>query len=231
MLRPLWQFLANKRKERKVLKKKIDKKIIIIIVLLIILIGIIIAYVSDDSSSTKSSQTESIWTKTESTTSEEDTTTTISTTGEISSALEESIELHATYYFEKIYVSENEYVEQGEKIVEYTNGTYLVAPYDCVVTGINVPEAEEKCTNQHSITIKSTNMLQMSLSIDETQIDKIQIGQEASLYVSTIGKTYTGYITKISSTASNGRFTAIAEFENDGDIKIGMTGKCSINVI
>lgn len=217
------------------MKKKVDKKIIVIIVLLIILIGIIVAYVSDDSSSTSSDQMSEILSqitqKTENTQTKTDTSTTISKTGEVSSALEESIELHATYYFEKIYVEENEYVEQGEKIVEYTNGTYLLAPYDCVVTGINVPEAEEQCTNQHSITVKATNIVQMSLSVDETQIDDVKIGQEATLYVSTLNKTYTGYITKISSTASNGRFTAIAEFENDGDIKIGMTGKCSITVI
>ena len=217
------------------MKKKIDKKIIVIIILLIILIGIVVAYVSDDSSTNLSkTNTNDRWNQiTESTedTIANNTTTTISSTGEISSALEENIELHATYYFEEIYVEQNEYVEQGEKIVEYTNGTYLLAPYDCVVTEINVPEAEEKCTNQHYITVKATNMLQISLRIDETQIDKIQIGQEASLYVSTLNKTYTGYITNISSTASNGRFTAVCEFENDGNIKIGMTGKCSITVI
>lgn len=218
------------------MKKKIDKKIIVIIILLIILIGIIVAYVSDDSSTDLTQMSEEfgqITQKTESTQTKNNTnkTTTISSTGEISSALEDNIELHATYYFEKIYVEQNEYIEQGEKIVEYTNGTYLLAPYDCVVTEINVPEEEGKCTNQHYITVKSTNMLKMSLRIDETQINDVQIGQEASLYVSTLNKTYTGYITNISSTASNGRFTVVCEFENDGNIKIGMTGKCTITVI
>lgn len=210
------------------MKNKINKKIMIIIALLIILVGIIICYVLDNSSSTILSQNDNRWNNM---TNEEDTITTISSTGEINSTLEESIELHATYYFKKVYVSENEYVEQGEKIVEYTNGTYLLAPYDCVVTEINVPEEQEECTNQHVITVKATNMVQMSLNIDETQVNKIEIGKEAELYVSTIEKNYTGYITKISSTASNGKFTVIAEFENDGNIKIGMTGKCSINVL
>ena len=63
------------------------------------------------------------------------------------------------------------------------------------------------------------------------QIDNIKIGQEVMLSVSSINQNYTGYITKISSTASNGTFTAIATFENDGNLKIGMTGKCTITVI
>ena len=71
----------------------------------------------------------------------------------------------------------------------------------------------------------------MNISINETQIDNIKIGQEVMLSVSSINQNYTGYITKISSTASNGTFIAIATFENDGNLKIGMTGKCTITVI
>ena len=37
-----------------------------------------------------------------------------------------------------------------------------------------------------------------------------------------------GYVTKISSTASNGRFTATVEFENDGEILLGMTANVTI---
>ena len=210
-----------------ILKKKIDKKIVIIIILVIILAGIIYIYISDNTDTINQGN---ISTNINQNTTKKETTT-ISTQGEINSGLEENIELHATYYFKKIYAEENKYIKQGNKILEYTNGTYLVAPYDCVITAINIPEAEEKCTNEHYITIKSTNILTMSMNIDETEIDKISIGQEANLYVNNIDKDYTGYVTKISSTASNGKFTIISEFENDGDIKIGMTGKCTINVI
>ena len=37
------------------------------------------------------------------------------------------------------------------------------------------------------------------------------------------GVIVSGIITDITNTASNGRFTATIEFDNDGDIKLGMT--------
>lgn len=211
------------------MKKKIDKKIIVIIALMIVLIGLIVAYALSSSDTTSEELLDSSWNQ--KTDTNEESTITISKTGEITSALEENLELHATYYFEEVYVTENEYVEEGEKLVKYTNGTYLLAPYDCIITELNIPEAEGKCTNQHYITVKSVNVVNMSISINETQIDNIKIGQEVELSVSSINQSYTGYITKISSTASNGTFTAIATFENDGNLKIGMTGKCTITVI
>lgn len=211
------------------MKKKIDKKIIVIIILLVLLMGIIIAYIVSNNDSNTEQILNSNWNQ--KTNTSENKTVTISKTGEITSTLEEKLELHATYYFEKVYVEENETVKEGEKLVKYTNGTYLLAPYDCIITELNIPEEKEKCTNNHYITIKAINIVEMDISVDETLIENIKVGQEATLSVSTIEKNYTGYVTKISSTASNGKFTATVEFENDGNLKIGMTGKCTISVI
>jgi len=208
--------------------KKIDKKIIMIIVLLVLFIGIIIAYVVSNNTDTEQILNNNGSQKTN---ISESTGLTISKTGEIISSLEENLELHATYYFEKVYVEENETVKEGQKLIKYTNGTYLVAPYNCAITELNIPEVEEKCTNKHYISVKAINIVCMNIEISETQIEKIKIGQEATLSVSTIEKNYTGYIIKVSSTASNGNFTTTVQFENDGNLKIGMTGKCTINVI
>ena len=220
------------------MKKKIDKKIIVIFILLIILIILIVAYVRKTNGSSTISGRDSISLEditSEITTTEidatEETGTTISKTGEITTTLEENLELHATYYFETAYVEENEYVEEGDILIEYTNGTYLYAPYDCVVTTLNIPNEDEQCTNQHYITVKAVNTVSMTLTVDEEYIDYVSVGQEATLYVTTLDKTYTGYVTDISSTATNGSFTITAEFENDGDISLGMTGKCSITVV
>ena len=213
------------------MKKNIDKKIVIIIVLMIVLVGLIIVYAVSNSNSSTSEEIINSSSWNQKTNTNEETIITISQTGEIASSLEEKIELHATYYFEEVYVTENEYVEEGKKLVKYTNGTYLLAPYDCIVTELNIPEAEGKCTNGHYITVKSSTIVNMSINIDETKIDSIKVGQEVNLSVSSIDKNYKGYITIISSTASNGTFTAIATFQNDGNLKIGMTGKCTITVI
>ena len=157
-------------------------------------------------------------------------TNTLSTTAEVKSALIENVELHATYYLEKVYVEENSYVAKGEKILKYTNGTYLVAPYDCYIVSLNFPELESKCLNSHYVQIQCKNILTVSMNIDETNISKIEVGKEAKLTISSIDKTYTGYVTHIGSTASDGKFEINIEFENDGNVKLGMTSSVQIEI-
>lgn len=153
----------------------------------------------------------------------------INSTAEVSSALTEKIELHATYYLEESYINENGLVKIGENILKYTNGTYLTAPYDCVINKINIPNKDEKCTNEHYIQISSNNTLRVQINVDETKINSISVGKKANVEISALeSKNIEGTITKISSTASNRNFTVTVEFENDGSIKLGMTANVSI---
>ena len=149
-------------------------------------------------------------------------------TSEITSALEENLSLHATYYYSEIYAEENQAISKGENILQYTNGEYLVAPYDCVVTQISIPEAGGQCTSKHYVAVVSTNVLQAQIKVSEEKINNISIGDEATVTVEAIGKDYQANVTKISNTASNGYFTVTVEFENDGDVKVGMTGNVKI---
>jgi hypothetical protein len=154
--------------------------------------------------------------------------TTITSTAEIESSLTEKIELHTTYYLEEVNVEENEFVAEGENILKYTNGTYLVAPYDCYIISLNLPDLEGKVLNSHYIQISSANSLMTTMNIDETNIDRISVGSEATIKVTSLGKTYTGYITHIASTGKSGKYEIEVEFENDGDAKLGMTAEVSI---
>lgn len=155
--------------------------------------------------------------------------TTITGTGEVSSALTENLELHATYYFEESYVQTNQLVKSGENILKYTNGTYLVAPYDCVITEINIPESGEKCTNEHYVKVASNNTLSVQFKVDETKVSSISLGQSASVSFSAFeDKSLETVVTNVSSTASNGKFTVTVEFDNDGDVMLGMTADITI---
>lgn len=75
--------------------------------------------------------------------------------------------------------------------------------------------------------------MQTTLTVDEDNLDIIYVGQEAQITISALNnKVYTGYVTNISTTASyssNGsKFTVTVEFENDGEILVGMTGKIEV---
>lgn len=217
------------------MKKKIEPKILIIILLTIILIIMCCIYFNSRNSG--SSQISNIkqfdMTQIQDNTQESETaeSTTITNTCEVDSALTENIELHATYYLEESYVYENQLVKYGENILKYTNGTYLTAPYDCVITKINIPDEEEQCTNEHYIQVSSNNTLCVQFKVDETEISSINLGQEATVKISALDdKEYDGVVTNISSTASNGNFTVTVEFENDGDIKLGMSATVTVTL-
>lgn len=224
------------------MKRKIDIRIPIIILLAIILIIMCYFYFRESSTQTNNAQfdtskttsnteTNSSNSKTnaKTTTTTTSTTTTISSTNEVSSALTENLELHATYYLEESYIQTNQLVKAGENILKYTNGTYLTAPYDCVITEINIPDEEAKCTNEHYVKISSNNNLMVQFKVDETKMNAISLGQEASIQISAYeDKTLEGVVTNISSTASNGKFTVTVEFENDSEVMLGMTAIVTI---
>jgi HlyD family secretion protein len=73
----------------------------------------------------------------------------------------------------------------------------------------------------------------MNLSVSETEINKVEKNQEVTINLSAIdNKTYTGKIKSVSGIgtyqASGTTFSAVVEFENDGNAKPGMSATCSI---
>ena len=208
------------------MEKGFKIKIIIIIFLIVILLVMLFKYNagSENNYSRTEINTKEISNNNISTSSE----TIVSSKAQIQSALTENISLHTTYYLEEVYVQANETVNEGDKILKYTNGEYLTAPYNCVINDLNLPEIEGQCKNDNYISISSINRLQISVNVSEDVINQLYIGQEANITISSLSLNKTGYITNISSTASNGNFTVIVEFENESDIKIGMTATIEI---
>lgn len=211
--------------------KKNKKSSVWIKVIVFMLIIAIIAYFVFKHFRTTSTDSEETITKVQA-----ETTTiinSISSNNGITSALTESLELHATYYLKEVLVEKNQYVTAGTNLLEYTNGTYMTAPYNCVITEISVPEVGSKCTNKQYIKVESTDILAMTLTVDEDELDNVYIGQEAQIVADVLpDKTYNGNVTNISSTgtySSDGStFSVTVQFENDGKLSIGMTAACDV---
>lgn len=211
------------------------KKIFIILLLILILAGLIAAYVAQNSDSTSSENIESVGESksiniSNNSEQKEEKTTTLKSTSEIKSALVEQIEPHASYYLEEVCVEQNQYVGKGENILKYTNGTYLTAPYDCVVTELNLPDIEGKLLNSHYVEVSSVNSLAVTINVDEEKINQVKVGLDAKIKITTLEKEISGYVTKVASTASNGKFKVTIEFENDGNVKLGMTANVELEI-
>lgn len=215
------------------MKKKISPIAIAIVVLVIILAIIIYLYVKPEGSTTNNiTSTETNAGTQETVSSIQTIENTLSSSGEIESSLDEKLNLHASYYFEELLVDENVYIEEGTNIVEYTNGTYLTAPYDCVIISTNLPNEDEVCTTSHYVEVKSIDSLSMNLSVSETDINKIEIGDIVDITITATNEKLEGYITSISEvgtySSSGSYFSAKVTFENNGNLKIGMSASCDI---
>lgn len=217
------------------MKKKKSKLIWVIIILFILLAGILFMYFNQNSNTASSSGEVTTTNIKETTVGTQTITKTLTNSGEIASNVTEELSLNTYRYFSEIYVEENDFVAEGANILKYTNGKYLTAPYDLVVTKISIPDEGDRCTSAHSITVQSTEELTLTLSIDETEMSSVKVGQEVEIVANAYeDKTYNGTITKINqigSYASNGSsFTGTVVFENDGDLKIGMSASCTITL-
>ena len=215
------------------MKGKIDFRIPIIIILIFILVVMCIFYFKNDNVVVRQTKNNNKTEKSEITSNNATETTSsiksINATAQVISAVTDKIELNTTYYLQESYVEKEQAVAKGENILQYTNGTYLTAPYDCIIKTMNIPEAENKCTNQHYIEVESTDLLAVQFKVDETNISKISLEQDAQVKISALDdKTLSGTVTNITNTASNGKFTVTVQFENDGEVKLGMSASVSI---
>ena len=214
------------------MKKEKNPMTITIIALIIVLFAIVIIYINPFGKQTQNEEATQTSSLNQAVASIQTIENTLSSSGQVSSGLTENHYLHTGYYFEKILVSENVLVEEGANIIEYTNGTYLAAPYDCVIIATSLPNEDEKCTSSHYIQISSTETLTMSLSVSETDINKIEIGDTVDITMTASGEEIKGFITSVSEvgsySSSGSYFTAVVTFDNNGNQKIGMSATCEI---
>ena len=121
--------------------------------------------------------------------------------------------------------------EATEKIVT-TNGKYLTAPYDCVLVSSELPNTEEVCTTSHYVEVQSIDSLAMNLSISESEVSKVEVGDTVDITITSTEEKFTGHITQISEvgnySSSGSYFDAVVTFENNGNLKIGMSATCNI---
>lgn len=74
--------------------------------------------------------------------------------------------------------------------------------------------------------IASNNTLSVQFKVDETKVSSISLGQSANVSFSAFeDKSLEAVVTNVISTASNGKFTVTVEFDNDGDVMLGMTAE------
>ena len=207
------------------------KKMFILLIVIAISVAIILMTVKGKENTSKIIETNE---KT-ATVSTQSIITTLTAPGEVQSAIVEKITLNTSYYYLTICAEQGDFVKEGDNLLKYSNGTYLVAPYDCVVSSYSLPEVKSICTSSNYIEISSVEDLYMDINIGEDKIDKVTSGQEVDIVVSyDETKEYKGTISKINAIGTRGNgttnFAAIASMKNDGNLKLGMSATCTITL-
>jgi len=210
------------------MKKKRNPIVIAIIVLTIIMIVLIYLYLKPDKDITSNNDSNTIEVRASIQTIENS----LLSEGQIDTALNEKIYLRSSYYFKELLVDKDIYIKERTNMLQYTNGTYLTAPYDCVLISSDLPNESEICKTNHYLELKSIESLSMDLSISETDINKVSVGDEVEITVTATKDVILGYITKISEVAtyssSGSNFGVTVSFTNNGNCKIGMSATCKI---
>lgn len=212
------------------MKKKILKTIIkIIIIILIIVIVFFLGRksgLSSDVSNTSTQITEEVAEK-------RTIQKSLSSSGEIASAETEKLVPSTSKYFKTMCVEEDDTVKAGENILQYLDGTYMTAEYDCVINSYSVPTTGSKCTSSNYVEVQTLENLTMTISVNESQINYLSEGQEVTITPTVdTTKTYTGTVCKIDSVgtyqSSGATYLVKISFDNDGILKIGMSASCTI---
>lgn len=159
----------------------------------------------------------------------------LTATGEIDTKTREKLSLSTAKYFKTMCTEEDDIVKKGKNILKYSNGTYLVAPYNLVISSYSVPNTGSKATSKNYIEVKDTNNLTTSITVNENEIANISVNQEVEITLSAdTSKKYKGTITKIDGagtySSSGTTFSVLVSFKNDGNAKLGMSVSCTINI-
>ena len=212
------------------MNQKSIKKIVVILLIFLIIIG---AFFIGRKSGLMTDTSITTTTVTEETVTKRTIQNTLSASGEVTTASTEKLTLDTTKYFKAMCVEEDDEVSTGGNIIEYTDGTYLTATYNLVISSYSVPESGSKCTTSNYIEVQTTDDLCLEVSVNENQISNLSKNQEVTIVPSTDETlNYTGTVKKIDSVgtyASSGTtFNVSISFKNDGNLKLGMSASCEV---
>lgn len=94
-------------------------------------------------------------------------------------------------------VEETEKVKKGDPLVYYTDGTHTDAPYNAIVSEVEVPQSGEQVAEDKYIKVRSIDQLYLRITVPENKIDEISVGNSATVVVNSMSqKEFAGRITE-----------------------------------
>ena len=123
-----------------------------------------------------------------------------------------------------------------EKAQEDLTKTTIVAPFDGVVSTVNVKTGSIVNTTTAMLTVIDDSNIELPAQIDETQISKVQLGQTATVTLDALpGETFEGQVTKVATAARIEQNIPIFDVtllldNSSGRLRDGMSAEATITV-
>lgn len=160
----------------------------------------------------------------------------VSASGSVQTSQSETFKAVSKDTIASVLVSKNQVVKQGDELITFANGSApIVADFGGVIGDINVSYGDEVNPGTQLITMFDNKNLVTTISVDETDVSKLKIGQSTDIKVNALSDTkFTGTVTNISEQGqySNGvsNFDVTISFSNDSnnDVRVGMSTEVSI---
>ena len=161
-----------------------------------------------------------------------DVSTTMSFNATISTINAETLQNSGEATVTKIYVTEDQQVSAGDKIIDLSNGQSLTAGIDGVVNEISVSEGDWLWRSRSLVQIADFSRLQVSLSVDEYDVQKVRKGQKCTVRMISLGldlETEINHVNLVSSGMGNvASYSATAELDAPDTVLPGMAATVTI---
>lgn len=132
----------------------------------------------------------------------------------------------------QLYVTGGQEVKEGDKLMELSDGTVLKAGIDGVVNEIRYAAGDWLRPNAQLVQVCDLTNLQVSLSVDEYDVEKVAAGQPCTITIVPLGLDFETELTHVSRLSSaTGRvayYTATAELAVPENVLPGMTASVTI---
>ncbi len=151
-------------------------------------------------------------------------------TGKVTSSLTESISVNGT--ITEVMVALGDIVAEDEKIAEYRNSIGQLIALRSPMDGI-ISKLPSNLDNE--FVISDPNQLQLVINIAESDIYKIEINQEAEVFIEAINQSFIGEVVAINPIGNTSldytTYPVTVSFDpNQEPVLLGMSGSASIEI-
>jgi multidrug resistance efflux pump len=116
----------------------------------------------------------------------------------------------------RMYVSLGDEVKAGQVLAQVEKGPYVRSPVDGTVTDVKMQQGNYVIAQDVILVVAKTSDMYITANVEETNILKIQKGQNVSVSLDAYGKSFDGYVENVNTVTSTKLTGSASSFTTSG---------------